>query len=266
MAEIRLNFLSEVLGMYQNVQVVLPQGRKTQVIEDAPGVLYLLHGVTDNYSMWQRYTSVERYAHENQIAVVMPDGDMSAYTNMRYGYDYFDYIAKELPEVINRTFPFLKTSRQDTSIAGMSMGGYGALKIGCTFPQRYAKVAFFSSLINPEYNFIHRDFFIKNNIPDYSENTFGSLEEIRGSENDLRNLIDTCLARKVLLPEFFMVCGKDDFFYEDNAAFCREYENKLSLRCETVDGGHQWQVWDSALRKTMQWISGERRQLWNGWK
>ena len=129
MAFIQCDFYSEILGTRTSLNAVIPsrdesgQEPPREMPEQYP-VLFLLHGLHSNYSAWSRYSSVERYANEKGLAVVMPDAGRSFYTNMRYGYRYFDFFSQELPEVANRLFP-LSRDRSQRFIAGLSMGGYG---------------------------------------------------------------------------------------------------------------------------------------------
>lgn len=97
-------------------------------------MLYLLHGLSDNHSCWLRRTAVDRYAEEYGIAVVMPEVQRSFYCDMAHGPAYFTYIADELPQICQRLFR-LSDKREDTFIAGNSMGGYGALKAALSRPE-----------------------------------------------------------------------------------------------------------------------------------
>ena len=134
MALIDLKFYSQMLGMQTEAYIIVPQ-RSTVGEIGIDGkkdnkeykTLYLLHGLSDDHSIWLRRTSIERYAADYGICVVMPCGGKSFYTDMKYGMKYFSYITEELPCVVEE---FLKVSnkREDRCIAGLSMGGYGALK------------------------------------------------------------------------------------------------------------------------------------------
>ncbi len=92
-------------------------------------VLYLLHGYGNDYKCWHRYTSMERYAEERRIAVVTCSVGNKCYMNNAFGENYYDFIAQELPEFICGNFPVSRRV-EDTYIAGLSMGGYGALARG----------------------------------------------------------------------------------------------------------------------------------------
>ena len=107
MAFISLNYFSEALGKQTEVYVVLPQKSNDGEIgigsakgADNCKCLYLLHGHSDDHTIWMRRTSIERYATEYGICVVMPCGDRSFYTDMKYAMKYYTFVAKELPGVL----------------------------------------------------------------------------------------------------------------------------------------------------------------------
>ena len=147
MALIHVDFFSEVLGMSSQMEVILPQQTEGQIgighveKQNKYPVLYLLHGMTDNQTIWTRNTSIERYAAEHGIAVVMPNAHLGWYTDMQYGFDYFTFFSEELPTLCERFFPCISNDPKDRFVTGNSMGGYGAFKLGLTCPEKYAGIA-----------------------------------------------------------------------------------------------------------------------------
>ena len=149
MAFLQANIYSNLLEMEVNVNVILPQetvkkvGTSTQAaLTDIP-VLYLLHGMGGNHSVWARRTSIERYVADLGIAVIMPSTDLAWYTDTQYDMNYWTFISEELPRICHQLFPQLSTKREKTFAAGLSMGGYGALKLGLAKPESFAAVAIF---------------------------------------------------------------------------------------------------------------------------
>ena len=115
----QINFRSEVLLLHDSMNVILPDDRK-------PGsypVLWLLHGGGGNENDWLHQTRIRSYADKHQIAVVMPHAGYSRYCNMYWGADYFDFLTKELPQIIHHMFPRISMAREDQYIAGFSLGG-----------------------------------------------------------------------------------------------------------------------------------------------
>ena len=147
MALLHVDFFSDVLGMCQQMDVILPEQTHGQIgMEGVRGegkypVLYLLHGMSDDHTIWQRRTSIERYASDYGIAVVMPTTQLGWYTDMHIGYKWWTYISKELPAICRSFFPYMSDKREDTFAAGLSMGGYGALKCGLLAPDTFGAVA-----------------------------------------------------------------------------------------------------------------------------
>src|SRR5690349_12129279 len=135
MARIRVDFDAETLELATAMTVVFPEEG-----DAPPPVVYLLHGLTDDDTAWTRFTSIERYATERGVAVGMPQVHRSFYANEAYGMRFWAFLAGELPATVERFFR-VSTRREDTFVAGLSMGGYGAFKWALREPQRFAAAA-----------------------------------------------------------------------------------------------------------------------------
>jgi putative tributyrin esterase len=156
MALIDCKFFSETLGMCSSMRVILPETTERRIgsvgVSRAAGGasfrghprLWLLHGLSDDESIWSRLTSIERYVAPLGLSVVMPNVHRSFYTNMRSGYRYWDFVSQELLEKARGFFP-LSSAREDNFVAGLSMGGYGALKLAFTLPEQFAAAASLSA-------------------------------------------------------------------------------------------------------------------------
>ena len=255
MALIHVNFYAETLGMSRSMDVIIPQikngigqdGKFTLTDKDIP-VLYLLHGGSDDHTMWQRRTSIERYAVSKGLAVIMPSTDMGCYTDMKYGYDFYTFYGKELPELVKEFFPCLSDRREKTFIAGQSMGGYGAFKLGLTYPERFSYVAALSAMIRPQH------LFEGETIPEFAETIFGSPEEIEGSVNDLYADTENLLMNTSEFPNFMMICGTEDFLYLDNLDYFNKYQKALNMQGIWAPGEHEWGFWDRNIQKVLEWL------------
>jgi len=96
MVLLQAHFRSEVLELTVSMNVLLPE--KICPFENGKWpTLYLLHGLSDNHTIWQRHTSIERYVQDKNIAVIMPEVHRSFYTNMKHGGKYWTFISEELP-------------------------------------------------------------------------------------------------------------------------------------------------------------------------
>lgn len=255
MALIQVRFYSEVLGMSRSMDVILPQksngiGQISYSKEggkDIP-ILYLLHGGSDDHTTWQRRTSIERYALSKGLAVVMPSTDMGCYTDMKYGYDFFEFYGNELPCILHEFFPNLTRKREKTFVAGQSMGGYGALKLGTMYPERFSNVGCLSSMIDPKY------LFRRDETPDFAVNIFGSEEEIKDSINDTYYIMDKLIASEKEKPKYYMICGTEDFLYQENVMFRDTYMSQLDMQYEEEAGEHEWGFWDRNIQKILNWL------------
>lgn len=248
MALLHVYFNSEVLGLKVAMDVLLPE-RPCPRPEGKWPTLYLLHGLSDDHTAWQRYTSIERYVREMDIAVVMPSVHRSFYTDMKYGMKFWTFISEELPEVCERMFP-LSTARADRFAAGLSMGGYGALKLGLRRPDRYAAVASLSGAVDmvgmagdePERVSMFYD-------------VFGTLDDFRGGDDDLVAVANRFVAAGTQpLPKVYMACGTDDFLYGINQRFFKTFEKALDITYEEGPGGHTWDFWDAYIQRVLAWL------------
>lgn len=246
MALLHVNFFSDVLGMMMNMDVILPQGTPPDTVYPT---LYLLHGMSDDHTVWQRRTSIERYADEKRIAVVMPTTHLGWYTDMKYGLRYYTFIAKELPSICRDLFPKMSPRREDTYAAGLSMGGYGALKLGLLDPETFSAVASLSGAVNMTVN---KD---EKRGNDLFYNAFGSAEEFFGSDNDLSAAAGRLAESGRPLPKVYLWCGTEDFLYSQNTTM-RDRLNSLGydLTYEESQGDHQWKYWDEKIKTVLDWL------------
>ncbi len=262
MALMEMTFHSQALGFDQSINVFLPEPKDIGLAklgrpdtENLP-VLYLLHGHSDNHTAWLRRSNMERYLHHssyNMICVVTSMRNFY-YTDMAYGYNYFTYMSKELPNFIETTFR-ASSKREDRFIVGLSMGGYGALKIGLSNPDRYAAAASLSgavTLAEPG-----------KKLNDEQYAIFGTREsdDLRHTPHDIRHTIETNLASGVDMPKLYVSCGTADYLLERNRAFHQYLSDKEidHTYFEQEGLGHEWAFWDSEGYKMVnEWLPVDR--------
>lgn len=241
MALLQCQFHSSALEIAVSVNVILPEN-----IEGPLSTLYLLHGLSDDHSIWLRRTSIERYASGLQLAVVMPAVNRSFYTDMAYGAKYWTFVSEELPARMRAMFP-LSAAREYNFAAGLSMGGYGATKLGLSHPDRYAAVASLSGAMD-----IGRR---GKEWPNDYVAIFGDKNyDVQGTVSDLFALADQ-VAASGTSPLLYQCCGTEDFLYEDNVRF-REHARALSLPLtyEEGPGEHEWGYWDAHIQRVLAWL------------
>ena len=169
-------------------------------------MLYLLHGRSDDETAWLRWSAIERHVSELRLAVVMPNAGRSFYTDQAVGYDYFTFISEELPSRDAGFFP-LSSERADTFVAGLSMGGYGALKWALGKPDAVAAAASLSGAV---------DIVGRERDAEWLAN-HGSVERARAVDDDLFALIDGLTAEAS--PALYVSCGTDDGLLAENRRF-----------------------------------------------
>ncbi len=258
MAIIDCNFHSVVLKTKVNVRVALPQkiGKSTGTDLNKIyalkkyRVLYLLHGITDDYTCWSRHTNIERYAERENILVVMPSVSNSFYCNMKHGLKYYDFIVEELPRFIQMIFP-VSTKKEDTFIAGLSMGGYGALKIALKNPHRFAAVASLSGALDiiGGLDGLYR-------MEIVPEDIFGDCRALEHSDENLYYLLSEKSNNVHQIPPMYLAVGYDDFMYEANVQF-NQLAKELMYDITFIDdeGHHEWAFWDKYIQEVIKWIS-----------
>ena len=146
MAFFDCHFHSETLALSVSAHVIIPQIAAKKRRAPHP-TLFLLHGLSDDHTMWMRCTGIERYAASRNLAVVIPAVGRSYYQDMASGPRYWTYLSHELPTVMRNFFP-LSEERADNFAAGLSMGGYGALRLVLAHPKKFAAVASFSGALD----------------------------------------------------------------------------------------------------------------------
>ena len=247
MAIIQADLPSKALGMMQAVSVILPQLPSADEPARRFPVCVLLHNLSMNHTIWPRMTGIERYAARLGLAVVMPDSLLSSYADMAHGGRYFTYIADELLPAMRRLFP-LSYAREETMIAGCSMGGYGAIKIGLNRPETFGTIGSLSCGYTSITTFIGR-----------KDDRGLSLQYLTFEEDGLaRESADTAEKARRLArgegpaPRIFISCGSEDRILLENAREARDFFSAIpgdpfDFVYEEHPGGHNWTYWDSHI-------------------
>ena len=258
MALIQVNYLSKALFRTVPVNVIIPSDKisfETMDYLPAPEggypTLYLLHGLLGNYTDWVSGTRIQRWAEDAGLAVVMPSGDNSFYVNgQTANNDYGDFIGEELPRVMRQMFP-LSRRREDTFIAGLSMGGFGAIRNGMKHAETFSRIAGLSAAIHffdPNYDSVAGE-----------ESAFGSLSEAAKTDKNHHVVLEQLKARvaagEVDAPQFYLACGTQDSLMGVNRSFRADIEAAgFDVTWDEEDRGHDWDFWDSQIRKVIDWL------------
>ncbi len=235
MASITCNMISYTLKRTVDIKVILPTVTIPEALQGEPvhhhypkkyPVVYLLHGYGNNHQQWTSYTNVELYAEENSIAIVMIAGENKAYINK--GDDLFeDFIEKELKEFITNTFP-ISSLPEKSYIAGLSMGGFGALYHGIKYPDKYCAIGAFSPAL-----------------------TMAGIDQY-----DILAITKKQHKDNQKLPDLYISCGDQDFLYQNIVDYVTEVK-KMDIPLTWVsepDFSHEWRFWDLAISRFLNWI------------
>lgn len=237
-----------------SANVILPQTTQNQIGMEGKSrkgklpCLYLLHGMSDDHTIWLRRTSIERYVADKGIAVVMPAVHRSYYSDIQSGARYWEYISEEVPKIMRDFFP-LSDKREDNFVAGLSMGGYGAFKLALNKPDQYSAAASLSGVL---YNDWNRD----DRILDSMKSAFGSEEKFKESVNDLDYIARELSKTSKPKPRLYQCCGTEDFLYKDNQKYKTIIEKLDFDYTYEEDGGfsHEWGYWDMKIQCVLDWL------------
>lgn len=265
MALLQVHFMSNVLRMMSTIDVILPEKEIRDGIGDLP-VLWLLHGGGGTQSDWHRFTNIERYANDKGIAVVMPCAGISRYCNMEFGGDYYDYLVNELPGICRHYFPMLSDNKEQNFIAGLSLGGSGAISLGMRNPDKYGAIGVFSasSIIPLE----HLRALSAGGPPSpggpgkKSVNmlNFGveNTGDLSGTEHDVLMHAMNNVSQGKQLPRIFHAVGTEDHAYPVGLglkAFFEKFEgNPYRYEFHEEPGRHNWDFWDKWVRIFLDWL------------
>ena len=232
MALIQMEFMSTALQHFTSMNVLLPVDQWDRTETGPFPTLYLLHGWGGNYSDWVCNSRIALWAQQRGIAVVMPSGDNSYYLNYpEREENYETFICEELIALTRQAFP-LSDKRKDTWIAGLSMGGGGAVRCGLRHGEVFSKAAGLSAGL-----------------------TTGEEAIKVGHGADMKQALKDALADARPLPDLFLSIGTKDPLLADN----REYhaflqEKGIDHVYEEHSGGHTWQYWDGHLPDVLDWL------------
>ncbi len=263
MAFFQVNFFSPALCFPTDINVFIPTPNSDEILNHKNSeyfhdgakfqVLYLLHGAYGDATDWMRLTSIEKYAQNHKLAVVMPSASNSFYQDMFKGSKYLTYLTEELPAFVQSLFP-ISTKREDTFVAGLSMGGYGAVKLAFEKPEQYAACASLSGAIDLcAVRGGIRDGEIQG--PFCWNALFADPNAIEGSDADLFALGKKRLAEGRALPKVYQTVGTEDFIYQANLSAKTKLEALgVDLTYTEYPGIHDWDFWDTHIQDVLNWL------------
>lgn len=250
MALIRLDHRPDSVQVNNPLQLIIPDTftKSVATLEECQ-VLFLLHGLSDDASAWQRYTNIEILLRDKLVIAVMPSVGRSFYTDMDNGQAYYSYLTEELPHYLSTVFR-LNLDQKKLLVAGNSMGGYGAFKLAFLNPQRFRAALSLSGVLSIQiFNLQERD-------PDQEREhhefdlAFGGLDTLPGSDNDPATWLQKAERSLESLPSLHMACGTEDELLPANRWFYHQARAlNLPITYTESPGGHDWLFWGDHLKR-----------------
>lgn len=240
MALINLSYRTNFLHTYFKTTAVIPDTNKSFY-----RTLWLLHGYTGDDSAWIRHTNIEKLARKYEIAVIMPEARNAFYTDSNF-IPYYSYFVDELIPKIGALLP-VSSAVSDNYIAGSSMGGYGALKIGLKNPDIFSKVA----ALSPITDIVH---FRNNPETPMATNTFDTIFD--SPEKIAKNQLVNIVSNKNYGQKIMTICGNEDYMYQDNIDFKNFMTQKIgpNYTFHEVAGNHSWDTWTANIETIFKWL------------
>lgn len=230
MAVLSCTYQSPAIGQQTGCLIILPDQEPSGPLP----VVYQLHGLSDNHTTWHRRTAIERHAQAHQVMIVCPEGGRGFYTNAaQAAFGQWEDHILHLVDWIDGRF-HTRAERTGRAIGGLSMGGYGAVKLGLKHPDRFASIASHSGVLDPASSFAERHW-------DMMPLIYG--DAVADSENPFR-LAESALT-SATPPRLAIDCGTEDFLIQHNRDLHAHLDQiGYQHRYEEYPGAHTWDYWD----------------------
>lgn len=259
MAHLTCSFYSKALGFRTRLEAFLPQpdrespNHSVAVPEGKFPVLYLLHGYSSDENEWLGDSTIARYIEDYSLVVVIPSVQRTTYVDIAETHRYWTYLSEELPALTRSFFP-ISDRREDTFVAGLSMGGYGAFKLGLSFPSRYAAAASIMGVL---------DFAQVAQKETWWEDdrrfNFGDHVELEGGPHDLFHLARQMAESPGSKTRLYACSGTEDFVYPGNQSFKALAESMgLDFTFEEGPGDHSWEYFDPMIPRMLDWLGVQK--------
>ena len=253
MAIAHFSISSAALERGTRLSVILPVDQAWYRADPRPlKTLILLHGLTGDEDNWLNYTNAARLVREKPLCVIMPDGDNSFYADSAaMGARVMTYIGEELPDLCRAMLP-LSPKREDTFIAGLSMGGVGAVNCALRYPETFSCAGMYSAALIGE-RVMKADGAAGRHFRALFD--LNSVRSFAGCPADYEALAERLAASDRPKPRIYTTCGTEDSLYPVNAAFAEKLKRLgYDVTWESRPGAHTWDFWEESLKRTLDWL------------
>lgn len=264
MALLTVQFRSQILNRMVTFQAVIPADNNyfdpnnMEETESKYRTIYMLNGGCGDYSDWLVNTRAALWAQEKKIALIMPSGENRFFIDNTNNQEMFGkFVSEELVEFTRKLFP-LSCNREDTSIVGLSMGGYGAMVNALNYNNVFGAVGAFSTGFYLYEAVVGSDeLSLDNKEVTYWTNILGDLSKLKSNTNDCYDLLRKLYDNHETIPRMFLACGSDDAEagQKANEKF-RDFVASLNLEYiyDHEHGAHEWFYWDHCIEKFIDWL------------
>ncbi len=252
-----IDYQSNLLQAKAPFNVILPAGYETS-LRRYP-VLLLLHGLTGHYDNWVTDTNLLLYANKYPLIIVMPEGGDGWYTNgVAPNAKWEDSIMKEVLPYVDAHYRTLRDHRM-RAVAGLSMGGYGAMKFGLKYPMDFSFAASMSGALDAP---VWKDSELINwaPVPISIHAAFGPEGAPAHQANSLEQLIEDA---KQPLPFLYVDCGTEDGLIVENRKFANLLQTKkIPHEFRERPGVHDWIEWDHQIQEVLRLLAEKWQLTW----
>ncbi|MBC7798782.1 MAG: esterase family protein [Pyrinomonadaceae bacterium] len=244
---------SKLMGRQLSYNVILPSGYDVDKTSRFP-VLYLLHGLYGRFDDWAMKSNVRENASGFNFIIVMPEGENGWYVDSATDdkNKYESYLMQELIPTIDREYRTIDKVNA-RAIAGLSMGGYGSLKFGLKYPEKFGFAASMSGALNAtsfSKDVLARLSFVKDSI----DKAYGEGDTKTRLQNDIFKLVQNLNEGQIKsTPFIYLDCGTEDGLIDTNQNFAKLLrEKKIKYEFRELPGGHDWKYWSKQILEVLQ--------------
>ena len=214
--------------------------------------LLLLHGYGGNEHEWIEKSNILSLARKYRLTIVAPGCGDGYYEDTQEPVGRF--LGEELPTFLRKRFR-VSDKREDSFIAGVSMGGFGALLLGSRYSQVFGKIACLSGAFIIHDVVIGNPGVLGNADVNYFRHVFGDFETLEKSDRDPLEQARRAIAENRMSP-VYLLCGDRDVLFRCNQRIALELSHLgVPVVSQTESGGHYWDFWNRHLESAIQWLA-----------
>jgi S-formylglutathione hydrolase FrmB len=245
---------SKLMTREMPYRVIVPVNYKTEKSRRY-AVVYLLHGLTGKFDDWTNRTKLAEYAAKYDYIIVTPEGNNGWYSDSGSvpNDKYESYIVQELMPEIDKNFRTV-ADKNHRAVAGLSMGGYGSIKFGLKYPEKFALVGSFSGALmaaSLTEKMLGNGWKV---LTDSITSIYGAEDSPTRAANDVFKLVREMPAEKAkTLPFIYLDCGTEDGLISTNREFSNLLlEKKIPHESRELPGKHDWIFWDAQVQEFLE--------------